>query len=423
MLVAVFATAGVVCVGIVALALNGTAASTAKEEMAMTAPPSASQSSEPSPTPASKNRVPNVMGLTPGAAQLQLKKAGLRGTVIPSAGIDESQCTRVVRQNPEAKTPWDPKQEVEIVIDACPPQATAAPASPPTLDFPAPPAGKTGERYRLSLAVDGGVEPYAWSLASGSLPQGLTLNPSTGMLSGTPVKAGIYPFTVMVTDNEDASATQAVKLVISPKPTPTPTPAPVVTKKVPNVEGLTPEAAKALLTKAGLKATGLRELRHRSHAVPGGSPAGPRRERHVGHQEAGGHHGDQQAVPAACHADPDAHLLDVGGGPKVGWMLPRPRAAPLSRRSGRGSDAPHPDTDGGEGSIDDRAAPEQVAPGSAPGCRSDHAVGRASCSAHSTCRHPGVAGSAVSVLVAGASRRCPLPRCRWCCGDRRRRGR
>ncbi|SNT63593.1 serine/threonine protein kinase [Streptosporangium subroseum] len=257
MLVVMSATAGVVCVGLVALAINGLASAAPNDQHMMPATPSASQSSEPSPTQAAKKRVPNVMGLTPEAAQLQLKKAGLRGTIIPSAGVDESQCTRVVRQNPEARTPWDPKQEVEIVIDACPPQATAAPASPPSLDFPAPPAGKAGERYRLSLAVDGGVEPYAWSLASGSLPQGLTLNPSTGMLSGTPVKAGIYPFTVMVTDNEDASATQAVKLTITPKPTPTPTPtlAPVVKKKVPGVKGMKPDEARTLLIKAGLKVT------------------------------------------------------------------------------------------------------------------------------------------------------------------------
>ena len=45
-----------------------------------------------------------------GDGPVQLKKAGLRVTVIPSAGVDESQCTRVVRQNPEARTPWDPKR-------------------------------------------------------------------------------------------------------------------------------------------------------------------------------------------------------------------------------------------------------------------------------------------------------------------------
>ncbi|MEV6865808.1 protein kinase [Streptosporangium subroseum] len=256
MLVAMSATAGVVCVGLVALAINGLAsAAPPKNDQTMPAPPSVSQPSKPSQTQATRKRVPNVIGLSPELAQLRLKEAGLRATVTPSAGIDDSQCTKVVRQDPEAKTLWDPKREVDIVIDACPPQETAAPASPPTLDFPAPPPGKAGERYRLSLAVDGGVEPYAWSLASGSLPQGLTLNPSTGMLSGTPVKAGIYPFTVMVTDNEEASATQAVKLVISPKPTPTPTLVPVVKKKVPDVRGQKPDVARTALIKAGLKVT------------------------------------------------------------------------------------------------------------------------------------------------------------------------
>nr|WP_239513850.1 protein kinase [Streptosporangium sp. 'caverna'] len=255
MLVAMSATAGVVCVGLVALAINGLASAAPKDPQTMPAPPSASQPSKPTQTQAAKKTVPYVMGLSPERAQMLLKEEGLRATVIPSAGVDMSQCTKVVRQNPEAKTQWDPKRKVQIVVDACPPQETAAAALPPSLDFPAPPAGKAGERYRLSLAVDGGVEPYAWSLASGSLPQGITLNLSTGMLSGTPLKAGIYSFTVMVTDNENASATQAVRLIISPKPTPTPTPAPVVKKKVPDVVGQTPDAAKAMLAKAGLKVT------------------------------------------------------------------------------------------------------------------------------------------------------------------------
>ncbi|MDP9849190.1 serine/threonine-protein kinase [Streptosporangium lutulentum] len=253
-LVAVFAAAGVVCVGLVALALNGTAASTPNEDVAMTSPPPSVSEPSSSPKP-SRRRVPDVMGLAPETAQLQLKKVGMRATVIPSAGVDDSQCTKVVRQTPEAKTLWDPKREVELVIDACPEQSAEPTPTPPTLAFPAPPAGKAGEKYSVSLAVDGGTEPYAWSVSAGKPPPGLTLNASTGVLSGVPAKAGIYPFTVRVTDADDASATQAVKLVIGSGQTPTPTPTitPVVRKKVPNVVGMTPEAAKAQLAKAGLQ--------------------------------------------------------------------------------------------------------------------------------------------------------------------------
>ncbi|MFC7647958.1 putative Ig domain-containing protein [Streptosporangium lutulentum] len=43
------------------------------------------------------------------------------------------------------------------------------------------------------MAVDGGTEPYAWSVSAGKPPPGLTLNASTGVLSGVPAKAASTP--------------------------------------------------------------------------------------------------------------------------------------------------------------------------------------------------------------------------------------
>lgn len=42
------------------------------------------------------------------------------------------------------------------------------------------------------------VEPPNWQLVSGSLPPGLTLNPATGLISGTPTQLGVFPFSVQV---------------------------------------------------------------------------------------------------------------------------------------------------------------------------------------------------------------------------------
>ncbi|MBQ9581879.1 MAG: putative Ig domain-containing protein, partial [Synergistaceae bacterium] len=55
--------------------------------------------------------------------------------------------------------------------------------------------GKVGTRYSASLAASG-TKPLTWSIASGSLPTGLSLNRSTGAISGTPTKAGTFTFTV-----------------------------------------------------------------------------------------------------------------------------------------------------------------------------------------------------------------------------------
>jgi uncharacterized protein (TIGR03437 family) len=58
-----------------------------------------------------------------------------------------------------------------------------------------------GTAYSYTLAVSGGTPPYNnWTVASGSLPQGLFLNPVTGVISGTPITVGIYNFTLTVQD-------------------------------------------------------------------------------------------------------------------------------------------------------------------------------------------------------------------------------
>ena len=51
---------------------------------------------------------------------------------------------------------------------------------------------------------------------AGALPPGLTLNASTGLLSGTPTTAGTYSFTVKVTDSSGQSDTEPVTVTIIP---------------------------------------------------------------------------------------------------------------------------------------------------------------------------------------------------------------
>ncbi|HEL2978818.1 TPA: putative Ig domain-containing protein [Stenotrophomonas maltophilia] len=74
---------------------------------------------------------------------------------------------------------------------------TYAPTNPPT--------ATVGVAYSQSLAsVSGGVAPYTYAIASGSLPLGITLA-SNGTLSGTPSAGGSFSFTVTVTDNSGGS--------------------------------------------------------------------------------------------------------------------------------------------------------------------------------------------------------------------------
>ena len=58
------------------------------------------------------------------------------------------------------------------------------------------PDGTTSVAYSKTLAATGGTPPYTWSIVngSGSLPNGLTLNSTTGEIGGTPTQLGTFTF-------------------------------------------------------------------------------------------------------------------------------------------------------------------------------------------------------------------------------------
>ena len=77
-----------------------------------------------------------------------------------------------------------------------------------------PPAGTLGLPYTTTFPAGGGEAPLIYGLAAGTFPPGLTLNPTTGVLSGTPTTAGTYFFTIQVTDAFGAVATANCSITI-----------------------------------------------------------------------------------------------------------------------------------------------------------------------------------------------------------------
>jgi hypothetical protein len=83
------------------------------------------------------------------------------------------------------------------------------------------PNAVVGTAYSTTLAASGGTTPYAWSILSGALPAGLSLNASTGVISGTPtavVNANAPQIEFEVTDSATptpATATANLGLIVT----------------------------------------------------------------------------------------------------------------------------------------------------------------------------------------------------------------
>jgi sugar lactone lactonase YvrE len=81
------------------------------------------------------------------------------------------------------------------------------------------PAATVGTAYNQTVSASGGAKPYRFSLASGVLPAGLTLNGATGAITGTPTAAATASFTVKATDASQPTAQfalQTLSIVVRP---------------------------------------------------------------------------------------------------------------------------------------------------------------------------------------------------------------
>ena len=86
-------------------------------------------------------------------------------------------------------------------------------AAAPTVTTDTLPNGKVGEAYSHTLTADG-TTPITWSVSGSALPEGLTLNETTGEISGTPTAEGTAKFTVKA-ENSAGSDTKELSITIT----------------------------------------------------------------------------------------------------------------------------------------------------------------------------------------------------------------
>jgi type VI secretion system secreted protein VgrG len=87
-----------------------------------------------------------------------------------------------------------------LVNPAACPTITVSPATLPNI--------VEGVPYSETISATGGVMPYTFTVTAGLLPPLLTLDPNSGIISGTPTEAGNFSFTVTATDANGCPGTQ-----------------------------------------------------------------------------------------------------------------------------------------------------------------------------------------------------------------------
>ena len=109
------------------------------------------------------------------------------------------------------------------IIDVCNPRLIWGPiefiiypaVSIATTSLPKP---QLGSAYSAAVMATDGLQPYTFSITSGALPPGLSLNPQSGVIRGTPSVAGVFSVGITVTDSLGGRASSSFSLSIPSPP-------------------------------------------------------------------------------------------------------------------------------------------------------------------------------------------------------------
>lgn len=173
------------------------------------APPVASDSA--ATVAANSNNNPVTLSLSGTVTSVTLVDMPVHGTAVvsgtvitysPAAGYVGNDSFTYTAANSSGSSP-----RAHVSLNVSPILLTLSPASG------ALPPATAGKNWSQTLSVKGGNGPYSFSAAS--LPAGITLNASTGVLSGSPAAAGTYTFQISAVDSSGSSGTASYTLAVN----------------------------------------------------------------------------------------------------------------------------------------------------------------------------------------------------------------
>ena len=169
-------------------------------------------------------------GLISGGTSVTISGTGFTNASAVTFGVSPASYTVVSDTVITATAPAHAAGQVDVSVTTPGGSNTSNHAftyvAPPAVTYAFSPAAgalpqaMVGEEYSQTISASGGSGNLTYHIASGSLPQGLSLNPSTGEIAGrvdASVAPGTFAFTVEVADGNASTGTASYTLLLAPR--------------------------------------------------------------------------------------------------------------------------------------------------------------------------------------------------------------